>query len=330
MPSALSHLCSLLHNCTEELEKETKNSINDCCNRITTKQMTDVQVALDKAKDYHYKEIINILSEIITNVKKMLFHEEKIRKLNDQENLTDTEIKRYSHVRRQISNFSGDCPTTEVVKRAPKPNDDTESTPARPLSRREIRRAASEVSVYSLEAWEQYQMQKEQEESTLTSAISMPNININPKLRLQVGKRKQTKFISSTFNNILDDVTKSKSLELLNENIEEEKESDGNSKINQHLTSRSLELLDDLTEDAEEYRKNKNTDSIYSDITEEGSEYEVASDVDNSIEGKETDGQRSNLNSTNNKYSVTELINSTSEAIVDTKPRIVDVVVRYC
>ncbi|KAJ8972019.1 hypothetical protein NQ314_000401 [Rhamnusium bicolor] len=97
MPSALSELCKLMQNCTEKLEEEIKNNINDCHKLLLSNQATETKLALEKAKDYHYKEILDFLKDV--------------------NNFTPEELKRYSYVQRQVNAFSS---TEEVVNKREK------------------------------------------------------------------------------------------------------------------------------------------------------------------------------------------------------------------
>lgn len=179
----LREFCQLLENCAVRLEEEIRSSIEICRKSMMTNEFTDTKLALEKAKDYHSKEIVTILSGIITNIKQIIYHEGKIRQLNDKEKLSDEELNRYSYVKRQVSAFSGG---EKVV-------------------RRELRRSASETSVYCLDTWETFLDNEDMKQKTLCGSNSLPNINVVSKRNSIRRKRKEKKFISSTFQDILED-----------------------------------------------------------------------------------------------------------------------------
>ncbi|KAJ8923158.1 hypothetical protein NQ315_001712 [Exocentrus adspersus] len=177
MPSALTELCKNLQADTEKLEAELKNNIAQCHKLLIDNKATATRMALEKAKDYHYKEVLDILKDIVNNIRKIIFHEQKIKKLNDEVNITPEELKRYSYVQRQVQAFSNGQGV---------------------VTKREKRRVASEISVESLEAWELYLEKKEEEEKV----VHVEKVEI-PKRKTE-SKRRKKKFVSSTFNNFLD------------------------------------------------------------------------------------------------------------------------------
>lgn len=182
MSTTLKDFCHLLENGANTLEEEIRNSIEICRQSLLNSKLPDTKVALEKAKDYHCKEIINILSGIVTNIKQIMYHENKINQLNNKGKLSEAELKEYSYVKRQVSAFSGG---EKVV-------------------RRELRRATSENSVYCLDTWENF-LKDEVNKDALYLSTSLPNINDVPKRHSPKSKRKQKKLISSTFENILED-----------------------------------------------------------------------------------------------------------------------------
>lgn len=182
MTTSLKEFCQLIENCVDKVEEEMRNSIETCRQTLLINAFTDTKVALEKAKDYHYKEIIKLLAGVITNVKQIIYHENKIQQLSKKGKLTDEELKDYSYVRRQVSAFSGG---EKVV-------------------RRELRRATSENSVYCLETWENF-LKEDLNKDFLYLSNSLPNINDVPKRQSPKRKRKQKKLVSSTFENILED-----------------------------------------------------------------------------------------------------------------------------
>nr|CAI5844461.1 unnamed protein product [Callosobruchus analis] len=153
--------------------------MNEFHNMVTEGVMDEVKLALDKAKDYHYKEIIRFMENIVNDVRKIVLHEHEIQRLQAQERMTEEERQRHSYVRRQIRAFNG---TTKITKR-------------------DIRRAASEQSIHSLEAWENY-LDKKGETGLSTS---LPELTFPPVQKRSTGNsRRNQKNRSSTFNSILD------------------------------------------------------------------------------------------------------------------------------
>lgn len=185
MSATLNELCTNLQENTEKLEEEIKRNIVDCHQLLIDKKATQTKLALEKAKDYHYKEVLDILKDIVNNIKKIIHHERKIRELDDEGNFTSDELKRYSYVQRQVQAFS---------------------TPEEVVTKREKRRVASAISVESLEAWEQYLEKKEEEKAIQVEKTTIPK-------RKTKGNRKKKKFVSSTFNNFLDGKCNSLGLE---------------------------------------------------------------------------------------------------------------------
>lgn len=219
MTTTLRELCKLLESCAIKLEEEIRNSIESVRRNMLINEFNDTKVALEKAKDYHNKEIITLLSGIITNIKQIVYHEGKIKQLNDKSKLTEEELKNYSYVKRQVNAFSGG----ETVKR------------------REIRRTASETSVYYLDTWETF-LKNEVTKSNLYASNSLPNINVVP-MRKSSSKRKQKKLISSSFENILEDDDEPKTGRL--DALQEENSEDP--KINSLLSKSLPNIKDEIT-----------------------------------------------------------------------------------
>ncbi|CAH2008925.1 unnamed protein product [Acanthoscelides obtectus] len=105
--AALGEFCECLKNCADKLEADIRININEFHNMVTEGVVDEVKLALDKAKDYHYKEIIRFMEDVVNNVRKIMLHEQEIRRLQRQEQMTDEERKRHSYVRRQIKAFNG-------------------------------------------------------------------------------------------------------------------------------------------------------------------------------------------------------------------------------
>nr|CAH7769338.1 unnamed protein product [Callosobruchus chinensis] len=85
---------------------------------VTEGAVDEVKLALDKAKDYHYKEIIRFMEDIVNDVRKIVLHEHEIQRLQRQERMTEDERKKHSYVRRQIRAFNGSTKVSSI-KEAP-------------------------------------------------------------------------------------------------------------------------------------------------------------------------------------------------------------------
>ncbi|KAG5885224.1 hypothetical protein JTB14_002652 [Gonioctena quinquepunctata] len=203
MGSTLNDLCKYMYSCAEKLEEEIKININDCLNMITNKEATDLKVALEKVKDDHYNEILKLLSDIITNVRKIIYHEDYIKKLTHRKSVSNEEIDRC-----HFSPISTSMQDLNINKQHRPPISASLQDLPREVEkvvRREKRRVVSQVSVYSLEAWEAYLNKKEALEASIPVVMESSTIG----RRNKQSKRKQKKFISSTFNDILDDIPSS-------------------------------------------------------------------------------------------------------------------------
>ncbi|XP_072376413.1 uncharacterized protein [Diabrotica undecimpunctata] len=174
--------CNNLYQCAEKLGNEIETNINSSQNLITTNETVDVKLPLEKVKLYHYCEIIKLLQNIKSDVKKILYHEKSINTLISTKKLSAEEIKHYF----SIENVNEQRKSKEY------------------FIRQERRRKASQVSLYTLSTWEAYLQNKEEEEAAI------PEVTIEasavPKRTAPKSRRKQKKFISSTFNDILENV----------------------------------------------------------------------------------------------------------------------------
>lgn len=181
MTTTIREFCELLQNCASKFMEEIENSFKTCRTNVMLNTFTDTKLAIEKAIDSHNKEIILLLSGIITNIKVIVEHESKIRDLRNRQKLSEAELKSLSYVQKQIDAFSG---RDQVV-------------------RRERRKTASELSVYCLETWDAFLKNEETIKSALITSTSLPNINIVPKRTKS--KRHHKKLVSVTFDNILED-----------------------------------------------------------------------------------------------------------------------------
>ncbi|XP_056631008.1 uncharacterized protein LOC130441376 [Diorhabda sublineata] len=174
--------CKHLYHCAEKLENELKGNIDDSNEMITNKETIDVKLPLQKVKVYHYNEIIKLIKHIETDLKKILYHEECVIKLEKTKKLSGEELQHY-------------CSTGDV--------DEQNSINDKSFVRRQRRRAASEVSLYTLSTWEAYLQKKSEEENNFKSESASGLVEI-PKRNKPMSKRKKKKFVSSTFNDILE------------------------------------------------------------------------------------------------------------------------------
>lgn len=292
MSSALTELCRNLQDNTGKLEEEIKRNIADCHKLLIDQKATQVKLALEKAKDFHYKEVLDILKEIVNSIRKIIYHEEKIRTLDDENNVSADELKRYSYVQRQVQAFSN---------------------PGEVITRREKRRVASAVSVESLEAWELYLDKKEEEEK----AIQVEEMKI-PK-REAKGNRKKKKFVSSTFNNFLDGKCPSRSLD----SILEEQASGPDRLVR-------VDTGEDWTKSCNfEFINGSDISQRHTDIVSTASLGSVyGSDSDESFQGAYSEDEKSHKQN----LSTLDILESLNEEYQlgpsgeDTKPKIVDVV----
>ncbi|XP_060523023.1 uncharacterized protein LOC132700003 [Cylas formicarius] len=197
--ATLKDLCLILQQCTEKIGEETKTALNDLTNLITSQTMTEVKLSLEKAKDYHYKEIMSSLEEILKHVRLVLFHEEKIRWLSDEHHFTQDELKRYSYVQRQVNAFSKSKSEEAIFTNV----------------KREKRRVASEVSIGTLEAWEKYLDCRAGEEQKVEE-VKKPV----PK-RTNSDSRRRKKFVSSTVEAFLENNQRRYDLDSIVEDVDE-------------------------------------------------------------------------------------------------------------
>lgn len=174
--------CKDLYRCAEKLEDELKENIDESKQLISNKETIDVKLPLQKVKIYHYSEIIKLLRHIETDLKKILYHEECVNKLEMTRNLCGEEIEHY-------------CSTEDM--------NEQNSINDKSFIRRQRRRAASEVSLYTLSTWEAYLEKKAEEEDSFKPQSATRSVEI-PKRNKPMSKRKQKKFVSSTFNDILE------------------------------------------------------------------------------------------------------------------------------
>nr|XP_023028301.1 uncharacterized protein LOC111516363 [Leptinotarsa decemlineata] len=193
MSPTLNELCKYMFSCAEKLEEEIKININDCLNSVTDQKDPDYQVlALEKVKDNHYKEILKLLSDIVTNIRKIIYHEEYIKKVDYRKSNSIDDVRKchYSSIQNLNTNYHITPLSTSVQNLPSQIEKDF---------KRERRRVVSAVSLHSLEAWESYLKNKELEEENLPEEVQTLTVS-----RRKISKRKQMKFVSSTFNGFLD------------------------------------------------------------------------------------------------------------------------------
>ncbi|XP_066249213.1 repetitive organellar protein-like [Euwallacea similis] len=210
---ALRDFCKSLHQCSEKLEAELRISINDFNNFIHGKSIDETVIALERAKDYHFQEILDAVRVILEKVKVIVFHQEKIDWLSDSTNFTANYLKRFSYVKNQIYNFQ-------------KPQTVTRSEENLPYKvKRERRRTVSEISASSLESWEKYLDQKEGNKNIAEDVVIEIKKEV-PK-RTSPNARARKKFVSSTFGGFLDnEATQKPALESIVESSSPEEATD--------------------------------------------------------------------------------------------------------
>lgn len=213
MAATFRELCGLIENCTKRLQDEVKNSINQCHLDLVESDFENATIALEKAKDYHRKEIIKLISGIIINMKQIVFHEDKIRQINFKDKLSSEELKQYSNVESDGAKFVGDT-----------------------VVRRKLRRATSEASLNCLDMWNAY-LNKDDNMNNILS-YSLPNVNMIPKPEIHINskhKNQAQKHISSNHNNLLEnDLITMKALQ---EETDEETENQKNETQIQYLSN---------------------------------------------------------------------------------------------
>lgn len=172
------HFCDCLYKCAEKIEEELKTNILDTEDLIIKSETIDVKLPLQKVKIYHYNEILQIMNGIKINIKKIVYHDNCIKKLEITRKLSEDEVKNYFAIK---SKSTEDLTSTE------------------PVRMRHSRRASSTTLYeYTLSTWEAY-LQKKEQQIDVTQTKSTVAKRSAPKT-----KRKQRKLVSSTFNDILD------------------------------------------------------------------------------------------------------------------------------
>lgn len=185
---SLRDFCQSLQQCAEKLEQEVKCNINEAHNLFFAKAMDETRLAVEKAKDYHYEEIVKALNQILENVKSLISHQDKIEWLNNEANFSSTDLKQYKKV-----------PTRTEQK--PSFSRSVENIPQ--STKRDRRKTVSEVSAQTLEAWEKYLDQKESNESEVLEIATKTEKTV-PRRTLS-NARARKKFVSSTMGAFLDD-----------------------------------------------------------------------------------------------------------------------------
>ncbi|XP_050299700.1 uncharacterized protein LOC126738413 [Anthonomus grandis grandis] len=209
----LKEFCLALQTCAEKLDEEIRYNINEFNNKMFGKEMTETKLALERAKDYHYKEIVDALTEIVKNVNVILFHQEKVEWLSNEQNFSEHDLKRFSYVKRQVYAFSKQQPQPTMTR-------SVENLSATQKVSKQKRRTVSEISVGTLEAWEKYLDQKEQKEVEVQEKLQEVKKSV-PKRTLS-NARARKKFVSSTLGGFLDNDWKRKTLDSIEElNIDE-------------------------------------------------------------------------------------------------------------
>ncbi|CAH0563967.1 unnamed protein product [Brassicogethes aeneus] len=152
-------------------------TVTENLENITTR-LREGDYDIEKAKDYHYKEILKKLKNIKSQVDSIRENEAELDHLNSIDVLNEAERKRYSYVQEKVKVFSrSEC------------NLNT-------LHLRESRRASMMASQNSLNAWEQI---------LETNKEKPADVFLKPPVRNKSICRKNKKFISETFDNFLEE-----------------------------------------------------------------------------------------------------------------------------
>lgn len=327
MATNLKDFCYTLRDCAQKLEEELMININDCNNMVVSGLGSEIKIALDKAKDIHYKEILTFMREIIINIRKIIYHEEQIRSLSNKEKLSDEEIKKYSYVQRQVSRFDN-----KVVMR------------------RERRRGVSNLSSSSLDAWEKYMEEHKNNTESLTLATSLPCL-VDPIATLKRKGRSTGTDISETTINFCGGGEPNSSLDSINE--EGVRTFDSSSDIS-HRLCEIVESDDENVVDTDILVSSNHKEECASSIEDGdafrpddrhavGNDHELTTDTDqvDGIRSSFLDSDEDNIDIEEfigrDQYPIYNLVKTLSEEhlleAMDTKPRIVHVVVRshsYC
>lgn len=211
---ALKDFCKTLQTCAAQLEAELRININDYNNLVHDNIADESKAALEAAKNYHYSEIIGAVGDIVEKVKMIIFHQNKLEWLSDESNFTGDYLKRFSFVKGQIYNFP-----QQQAQQIAKLSRSEQNLSVSYRTKRERRRTASECSMTSLVAWENYLDQKEKSNSVVEPLIIEEEIKKSVPKRTLSNARARKKFVSSTFGGFLDYDTngKGQDLESINE-----------------------------------------------------------------------------------------------------------------
>ncbi|ERL90662.1 hypothetical protein D910_08009, partial [Dendroctonus ponderosae] len=189
---SLRDFCKSLQQCAEKLEQEVKYNINEAHNLFFAKAMDETRLAVEKAKDYHYGEIVKALNQILENVKSLLSHQDKIEWLSNEANFSSSDLKKCK---------KGPVSASPKSEQKPAFSRSVENIPQN--TKRDRRKTVSEVSAQTLEAWEKYLDQKESDETEVLE-IATRTQNTVPRRTLS-NARARKKFVSSTMGGFLDD-----------------------------------------------------------------------------------------------------------------------------
>ncbi|XP_076257646.1 uncharacterized protein LOC143194799 isoform X2 [Rhynchophorus ferrugineus] len=318
----LKELCGAIQEYVNKLECELKIELNDLQNKLSDNKLDELSLSQENAKNYHYEEIMRSLSNIVTSIKKLEFHMSQIEWVGG---ITDKEqLRRFSYVRRQIYAFSQ--------------NVSENKTDNVPLTKIEKRRSAAELSIGSLDAWENYMKQKEKAEENLAKAdLPKPVVKRKP-----FNLKKRKKFVSSTFGEFLDEDANS-SLYVISED-EARSQDSLNTDSTSYLSVNTLvddEVLSDISEHNTDFEDTKSLENYFEilDIPENNEDgFNIDSTSDTETNSKSNSNKDSVHNNVSPNYDIklnTEITDNekANEKIMANKsreydkPRIVDVVI---
>ncbi|CAG9860542.1 unnamed protein product [Phyllotreta striolata] len=171
--------CDCLYKCAESIEDDLKESMTGIEEILKNGETIDIQLPFQKVKIYHYNEILHLMKDVKISIKKILYHDKSIRRLENTRQLSEEEIKNYVTVK---SKSTDDLTIAEPILRKP-------------------RRRTLSSTLYTLSTWEAYMKRKEDE---VPEEIKETNATISKRNKLNNKQKQKRKLVSTTFNDILD------------------------------------------------------------------------------------------------------------------------------
>lgn len=253
---ALKDFCKSLQSCAAQLETELRININDYNNLVHDNIADESKAALEAAKNYHYAEIIGAVGDIVEKVKMIIFHQSKLEWLSDESNFTGDYLKRFSFVKGQIYNFP-----QQQADQIAKLSKSEQNLSVSYREKRERRRTASECSLTSLQAWENYLDQKEKNTLVAEPLIIEEQTKKSVPRRTLSNARARKKFVSSTFGAFLDSDTNSQGQDL-ESIIEDSQQVEVATYENDKMTQSSDSLIQNTEQSRTKYSSSKNDEVL--------------------------------------------------------------------